>query len=67
MASKSSLHKLRAPSLKTLISAPWAKTTENSYYGDPRFVNREQHGLEHIERDQIDDDGSERVVIKGYN
>lgn len=67
MDSKSSLKKLRAPSLKTLISPPWDKATENSYYGDPRFVNREQHGLEHIERDQIDEDGSEQVVIKGYN
>ena len=61
------MKKLRAPSLKTLISAPWAKAPENPYYGDPRFVDREQHGLEHIDREKSDDDGSERVVIKGYN
>ena len=67
MDRKSSLKKLRAPSLKTLISHPWARAPENSYYGDPRFVNREQHGLENLDRDQADEDGSERVVIKGYN
>jgi hypothetical protein len=67
MARKSSIKKLQAPSLKTLISSPWAIAPENSYYGDPRFVDREQHGLEHIDRDRVDEDGSEKVVIKGYN
>ena len=67
MTRKSSIKTLRAPSLTTLISSPWAKAPENSYYGDPRFIDCEQHGLEHIERDRIDDDGSEQVVIKGYN
>jgi hypothetical protein len=46
---------------------PWAKSQDNSYYGDPRYVNKEQHGLEDIERDKADEDGVERVVILGYN
>ena len=59
--------KARAPKFETLISSPWASSPENSYYGDPNHVNKEQHGLEHIERDQADDEGVERVVILGYN
>jgi hypothetical protein len=59
--------KLRAPKLESLISSPWAKSPENSYYGDPRYVEKEQHGLEHIERDKVDEDGVEQVVILGYN
>lgn len=61
--------KLRAPELDPLISAPWGETPENSYYCDPSYVELEQHGLEHIERDCTDDDdeGTERVVILGYN
>jgi hypothetical protein len=30
-------------------------------------VQKEQHGLEHIERDKTDEDGVEQVVILGYN
>ena len=67
MARKSSNKKIRAPKMKTLISDPWARAPENSYYGDPRHVNKEQHGLEHIERDKVDEDGNEQVVILGYN
>ena len=67
MASSSSSKKMRAPKLKSLISAPWAKAPDNSYYGDPRYVEKEQHGLEHIERDKTDEDGVEQVVILGYN
>jgi len=60
--------KLRAPKFETLISSPWAsRSPENSYYGDPSYVNKEQHGLEHIERDKADDEGVEQVVILGYN
>jgi hypothetical protein len=59
--------KLRAPKLESLISSPWAKSPENSYYGDPRYVKKEQHGLEHIERDKVDEEGVEQVVILGYN
>ena len=66
-ARKNTAKKPRAPKFDSLISSPWAKAPENSYYGDPRFVNREQHGLENIERDQIDEEGTEQVVIKGYN
>ena len=55
------------PSLEGLISSPWGTSTDHSYYGDPRYVNKEQHGLEHIERDQIDEEGVEQVVILGYN
>ena len=64
---RKSLKKLRAPSLKTLISAPWGKASVNSYYGDPSFANGEQRGIEHLDRDRVDEDGSECVVIKGYN
>jgi len=59
--------KTRVLEFESLISSPWAKSPENSYYGDPRYVNKEQHGLEHIERDQIDEEGVEQVVILGYN
>jgi hypothetical protein len=59
--------KLRAPKFETLISSPWASSPENSYYGDPSYVNSEQKGLEHIERDSADEDGVEQVVILGYN
>ena len=67
MARNSSNKKMRAPNLKSLISAPWAKAPDNSYYGDPRYVDKEQHGLEHIERDQVGEEGVEKVVILGYN
>ena len=60
-------NKIRAPKLEPLISSPWGKSTDNSYYGDPRYVEKEQHGLEHIERDETDEDGVEKVVILGYN
>ena len=59
--------KVKAPNFKSLISAPWAQAPDNSYYGDPRYVDKEQHGLEHIERDKTDEDGVEQVVILGYN
>ena len=65
MARKTTAKKPRAPKFDSLISSPWAKAPENSYYGDPRFV--EQNGLEHIERDRDDEEGTEQVVIKGYN
>ena len=65
MARKSK--KLRAPKLNSLISAPWGESPDNSYYGDPSYVEGEQHGLEHIERDKTDEDGTEKVVILGYN
>lgn len=60
-------NKIRAPKLETLISSPWGERADNSYYGDPRYVNKEQHGLEHIERDKVDEEGVEQVVILGYN
>jgi len=60
-------NKPQAPKFESLISAPWAKPPENSYYGDPRHVDREQHGLEHIMRNQTDDEDVEQVVILGYN
>ena len=59
--------KKQAPKFDSLISSPWDKPPENSYYGDPRNIDKEQHGLEHIERDKTDDDGTEKVVILGYN
>ena len=60
--------KLRAPKFETLISSPWASSSpENSYYGDPSYVNKEQHGLENIKREEADDEGIEQVVILGYN
>ena len=59
--------KTRAPQFESLISSPWARSPENSYYGDPRNVKKEQYGLEHIERDKVDENGVERVVILGYN
>ena len=59
--------KTRAPHFESLISSPWARSPDNSYYGDPRYVNKEQHGLEDIERDKVDENGVERVVILGYN
>lgn len=53
---------------EALLSRPWgAKPEENSYYGDPRFVRDEQHGLEHIQRDKLDEDESEKVVIASNN
>lgn len=57
----------KAPDFESLLSSPWDKSPDNSYYGDPRYVKLEQHGLEHIERDQIGEEGVERVVILGYN
>jgi len=59
--------KNKPPKFESLISSPWAKSPDNSYYGDPRFVDKEQHGLEHIERDKLEEDGVEKVVILGYN
>lgn len=59
--------KTRTPKFESLISTPWGKSPENSYYGDPRHVEKEQHGLEHIERDKSDEEGVEQVVILGYN
>ena len=59
--------KTPAPKFESLISPPWAKSPDNSYYGDPRHVDKEQHGLEHIDRGKADDDGIEQVVILGYN
>jgi hypothetical protein len=59
--------KMRASKFESLISSPWAKPPENSYYGDPRYVEKEQHGLEHIDRDETDEEGVEHVVIRGYN
>ena len=60
--------KSTAPALESLISSPWGtEAPDNSYYGDPRYVQKEQHGLEHIERDKTDEDGVEQVVILGYN
>jgi hypothetical protein len=59
--------KLRAPQLKPLISPPWATSPDNSYYGDPRHVDKEQYGLEDIERAKGEEDSVERVVILGYN
>jgi hypothetical protein len=61
------INKSRPAKFETLISSPWAKPPENSYYGDPRHVDKEQHGLEHIKRHQNDDEGIEKVVILGYN
>lgn len=60
-------NKRKAPELSTLISSPYGQTADNSYYGDPRKVAKEQYGLEHIERDKIDEEGVEQVVILGYN
>ena len=58
----------KAPDFESLLSSPWGQTSpDNSYYGDPRNVNLEQHGLEHIERGQSDEEGVEQVVILGYN
>lgn len=59
--------KLKSPKFESLISSPWGVSPDHSYYGDPRYVNKEQHGLEHIERDQVDEEGNEQVVILGYN
>ena len=59
--------KTRAPRFDKLISSPWASSPDNSYYGDPRYVDKEQHGLEDLERDKTDEDGVDRVVIRGYN
>ena len=58
---------MQAPKFKSLISPPFEKPAESSYYCDPRYVKEEQHGLEHIDRDNTDEDGIERVVILGYN
>lgn len=67
MARQRIRNKLKAPKLDRLISSPYGKSADNSYYGDPRHVAKEQHGLEHIERDQADEEGVEKVVILGYN
>ncbi len=58
----------KSKQFEALLSKPWGdKPEDNSYYGDPKFVREEQHGLEHIQRDKLDDEGSEHVVIAGYN
>ena len=54
-------------SFDSLISSPWGQAPDNSYYGDPRYVQKEQHGLEHIKRDGEDESDCEDVVILGYN
>lgn len=59
--------KTQAPPFAKLISSPWGKAPDNSYYGDPRYVDKEQHGLEDLERDKADEDGVDQVVIRGYN
>ena len=59
--------KRKAPKLERLISSPYGKTADNSYYGDPRHVAKEQHGLEDIERGKVGERGVEKVVILGYN
>ncbi len=59
--------KTRAPKFDSLISSPWGSPPDNSYYGDPRYVEKEQHGLEHIDRKRTDEDEVEQVVILGYN
>ena len=60
-------NKIRESKFESLISSPWGQAPQNSYYGDPHHVDKEQHGLEHIERDQVADEGVEQVVILGYN
>ena len=67
MARQRMRNKLKAPKLDRLISTPYGKSADNSYYGDPCNVSKEQHGLEHIERDQVGEEGVEQVVILGYN
>jgi len=57
----------KAHEFESLLSSPWGQSPDNSYYGDPRYVKLEQYGLEHIERDQTDEEGVEQVVILGYN
>ena len=58
----------KSKAFEALLSAPWGeKPEENSYYGDPKFVREEQHGLRHIQRDKLDEEESEKVVIVGYN
>jgi hypothetical protein len=60
-------NKRKAPEFSTLMSSPYGEAADNSYFGDPRKVAKEQYGLEHIERDNLDEDGVEQVVILGYN
>jgi hypothetical protein len=60
-------NKMRASKFESLISSPWGKPPQNSYYGDPRNVDKEQNGLEEIERDEVNEEGVEKVVILGYN
>ena len=50
-----------------LISSPWASSPDNSYYGDPRYVDKEQHGLEDLKHGKTGEDGIDKVVILGYN
>ena len=59
--------KSTAPKFESLISSPYGMSPDNSYYGDPRKITKEQHGLEHIDRDKADKEGVEQVVILGYN
>jgi hypothetical protein len=59
--------KTTAPKFEALISSPYGMSPDNSYFGDPRKIAKEQHGLEHIERDKLDEEGVEQVVILGYN
>jgi hypothetical protein len=67
MASNLMSKKTQTPRFDKLISSPWASSPDNSYYGDPRYVDKEQHGLEDLERDKTAEDGVEQVVILGYN
>ncbi len=58
----------KSKQFEALLSKAWGeKSEDNSYYGDPRFVSKEQHGLEHIQRDKFDEQESEKVVIASYN
>ncbi|MGD2172374.1 MAG: hypothetical protein PVI79_06655 [Gammaproteobacteria bacterium] len=59
--------KITSPEFESLISSPYGKSPDNSYYGDPGKLTKEQRGLEHIERDKLDEEGVEQVVILGYN
>ena len=39
----------------------------NAYFGNPYALDYEQHGLEHLDRNQQGTDDVESVVILGYN
>ena len=67
MTEKTNAKKFKAPKFDSLISPPWAKAPQNSYYGDPGLNQGEQQGLESVDRNLDDEEGTEQVVIKGYN